>query len=89
MGGVGREEGRNDNYLGKDITFFHIPFLEFKVKVKTETSDTVSKIKKIHFFPKMVCYAVFKRNHHILKANCMLYVVSFMKLSFSFLSLFY
>lgn len=47
VGGVGREEGRNDNYLGRDITSFHIPCLAFKVK--TETSDTVSKIKNSIF----------------------------------------
>lgn len=77
VGGVGREEGRNDNYLGKDITFFHIPFLEFKVKVKTETSDTVSKIKKIHFFPKWFAMLFLKETIIFWKliACCMLFLL--------------
>lgn len=82
------EEERNDNYLRREMTFSYILSLAFKDK--TETNDVASKLQiSTFFFQFQFCYTAFKRNHCILKVNWILYVVSLMNLSSSFLSPFY
>lgn len=43
------EMGKNDNSLRREVTLFHIPFFTSKVKDKSETSDTASKLQNSIF----------------------------------------
>lgn len=85
MWGGGR--GEEWQLFGKRDDFCHILSLAFKVKDKSETNDTASKLQNYTF--SVFCYTASKRSHCLLKANLIFYTVSVMKLSSQFLSPFY
>lgn len=67
-----------------------LPYSISYIQSQRQDRDKLYHLKttKFHFFS-VLCYTAFKRKHYLLKANLILYIVSVMKLSSSFLSPFY